>query len=547
MSIIENSDDIEHFISRNIWGKKSIDFHFRQKTQTNRSDVGLSGYSICQDQFIKLKYAQIQTIIDNVARQLLFSGLKTGDILALQLPNSIESQILYLACWQQGMVVAPLPTLWREHDIKQALIRISPQAFISPILHDGFNYSELMYQIGFDISSLRLLFSIGGGNVDGCIALDEYFNAQVTNDLIVLKPDDYRAVDADSPCLITFSKDVKGSNTPFYHTHNQLIAAANIFNSLAKPSIGNNISNPFPPTSIATCATTIVSWALTEAALVCFDGLMATEFQNIETNKAILLLPAAFDEPNLVSALFNQGLSKLILINKIHAKSAQVTPNENIIDITTFNEYAFIPCLRTSQTNQIECKNHSYALLDGETKDNIILSEYVNAAEQSVWQISCSFLPTNTAKVNNRTNTDIIVNVNTGNESNVTVGNMLVNFADIELELLNYHGVEDAAILVFDDKLLGQKPVLAIVPKVGSVILHHEIVEFLKNKLIATHKIPLELYKIPDIPRDQFGNIVRHTSKQELLKLVGPTNNNIQVDDLLSVQNQLANLIAEAK
>lgn len=543
MNMFENNDEIKRFTAQNIWGDTSIDMHFRLKTQNNRTKVGLSGYSVCDDQFCQLDYAQIRAIVDKISQHLLFSGLKSGDVMAIQLPNSIESQILYMACWQQGIIVAPLPSLWRQNDVKQALIRISPQAYICPILHDGFNYTELMYQIGFDISSIKLLFSLGGNAIDGCVALDELFSYKPSHDLALLKPDDYPKVDANSPCLISFSKDASGKEAPLYHTHNQLIAAANIFNCLAQPTSDHKITSPFSPTSMAICAITTVSWATSDAALTCYDGLMATEFQNIQIESAIICLPSAFDEPKLVEALFEQGLHKLVLIGKANAPKTFASVRPDILDITTFGEYAFVPQIRTAKASQIQSQTYKFKLSDGKIVDNIELNQYKTATGQLAWQIDCSFLPANITKTDGKYNSNIAYNASDTTDEKLDIGNMTLNYADIERELKSFHGVEDAAILAIHDNLLGLKPIIAIVPKVGAVILHHEIVEFLKNKQIAAYKIPLELYKIPNIPRDYDQKIIRLTSKQELLKLVGPQNG-ANKDGLLAVQQELATLLA---
>lgn len=544
MNMLHNNDEINQFTAQNIWGDVSIDLVFRRKLQNDRSSTGLSGYSVCEDQFTKLTYAQIQAIIDKISQQLLFFGLKAGDVMAVQLPNSIESQILYLACWQQGIAVAPLPTLWRQNDVKQALIRISPEAYICPILHDGFNYAELMYQIGFDISSIKLLFSLGGNPVDGCIALDEFFAHRPTHDVSLLKPEDYPAVDANSTCMISFSKDDNGNEAPFYHTHNQLLAAANVFNSLANPQQNHKITSPFPPTSMATCAITTLSWVMSPASLVCYDGLMATEFQNIDIKDAILYLPATFDEQKLVNALFEQELDKLVFIGKINAANKSQNPRANILDVTTLAEYAFIPQMRSQQNQQIQAKTYQYSLINGAV-DKIVLNQYENHTGQKKWQISSSFLPTNVGRTDGTFNSNIDYATNLIDQK-LNVGNMTLSHADIERELLGFHGVEDAAILAIEDNLLGHRPIIAIVPKVGAVILHHELVEFLKNKQIAAYKIPQDLYKIPNIPRDYDNNIIRLTSKQQLLKLVGPQKSG-GGDGLLAVQQELASLLADAR
>ncbi|NRA88390.1 MAG: acyl--CoA ligase [Rhizobiales bacterium] len=547
MEILENKDEIELFTKLNLWGQASLDLLFRQKIQTNRSNIGLSGYSICEDDFVELNYIQIQAIVNKISEQFLLSGLKAGDVFALQLPNSIESQIIYLACWQQGISIAPLPILWRESDVEQALIRISPQAYICPILHDGFSFTDHMYKVGFNITSIKLLFSLGGNAIDGCSGLDEFFKFEATHDVNLLKPEDYPFVDPNSTCLISFSKDLSGNNTPLYHTHNHLVAASKIYNSLSKPTRNSKIISPFPPTCMAICAINITSWIISDASLVCYDGLMATEFQNIPLDNSILCLPATFCENKLVDALFKQNLAKLTFVQKINSNilSDQYV-REDVIDVTTFDEIAFLPTLRVDNTSQIEAGNYEYKLIDNAVIDTIMLVKHQNKQDKNVWKVSCSFLPSNVIKIGNAYTSDILCSNNTGINAELNIGNMSVNYTDIERCLLGFHGVDDAAILVIEERLLGSKPVFAIVPKVGAIILHHELIEFIKNKGISTYKLPQELYKIPEIPRDYDNNIIRRTTKEKLLKQIGPLVSGVSKDGLLAVQEELASLLANS-
>ena len=246
----------------------------------------------------------------------------------------------------------------------------------------------------------------------------------------------------------------------------------------------------------------------------------------------------------MVNALFEQELDKLVFVGKINAANKSQNPRANILDVTTLAEYAFIPQMRSQQNQQIQAKTYQYSLTNGAV-DKIVLNQYENHTGQKKWQISSSFLPTNTVRINGTFNSNIDYATNLIDQK-LNVGNMTLSHADIERELLGFHGVEDAAILAIEDNLLGHRPIIAIVPKVGAVILHHELVEFLKNKQIAAYKIPQDLYKIPNIPRDYDNNIIRLTSKQQLLKLVGPQKSG-GGDGLLAVQQELASLLADAR
>ena len=65
----------------------------------------------------KLTYAQADRAISAMAAQLRRLGLQTDAVVAMQLPNTVESVIAVLGVLRAGMIAAPLPLLWRQQDI----------------------------------------------------------------------------------------------------------------------------------------------------------------------------------------------------------------------------------------------------------------------------------------------------------------------------------------------------------------------------------------------------------------------------------------------
>jgi acyl-CoA synthetase (AMP-forming)/AMP-acid ligase II len=53
------------------------------------------------------------------SRAKLRRGLGAGDVLGVQLPNTVELVAVYLACWRLGIVVSPLPVQYREHEVTE--------------------------------------------------------------------------------------------------------------------------------------------------------------------------------------------------------------------------------------------------------------------------------------------------------------------------------------------------------------------------------------------------------------------------------------------
>src|SRR5262245_65514665 len=62
----------------------------------------------------RLTYAEADRAVSAIAARLTDLGLKTDAIIALQLPNTIESVLTLLGVLRAGMIAAPLPLLWRQ-------------------------------------------------------------------------------------------------------------------------------------------------------------------------------------------------------------------------------------------------------------------------------------------------------------------------------------------------------------------------------------------------------------------------------------------------
>src|SRR5476651_2130297 len=79
----------------------------------------------------RLTYAQTDRAISALAARLRRLGLQTDTVVAIQLPNTVESVIALLAVLRAGMIAVPLPLLWRKQEIVGALSRVGPKAIIT--------------------------------------------------------------------------------------------------------------------------------------------------------------------------------------------------------------------------------------------------------------------------------------------------------------------------------------------------------------------------------------------------------------------------------
>jgi acyl-CoA synthetase len=63
----------------------------------------------------RLTWAEVDRETNRLAGVLLDQGAAEGDVLGVQLPNTVELVIAYLAAWRIGLIVTPFPVQFREH------------------------------------------------------------------------------------------------------------------------------------------------------------------------------------------------------------------------------------------------------------------------------------------------------------------------------------------------------------------------------------------------------------------------------------------------
>lgn len=80
----------------------------------------------------RLTWRQLDAEVTALSARLLQLGLGEGDVLGVQLPNTVELVDVYLAAWRLGIVVSPLPVQYREHEITALARQAGFRAFLGP-------------------------------------------------------------------------------------------------------------------------------------------------------------------------------------------------------------------------------------------------------------------------------------------------------------------------------------------------------------------------------------------------------------------------------
>src|SRR3954464_6071850 len=126
----------------------------------------------------RLTYRQADQAISALAARLRGFGLPTDSVVAIQLPNTVESVIALLAVARAGLIAAPMPLLWRHADAAAALSRVAARALIGCQRIGDAIHGDVAMHIAMETFTIRFLCGFGANLPDGVVPVDAIFEGR---------------------------------------------------------------------------------------------------------------------------------------------------------------------------------------------------------------------------------------------------------------------------------------------------------------------------------------------------------------------------------
>ena len=79
----------------------------------------------------RLTWRQLQDRTETTAAALLAHGLVKDDIILVQLPNTVDAVILFLAAARLGLIITPVVMQYRDHELAHIIGRTRPRAIVT--------------------------------------------------------------------------------------------------------------------------------------------------------------------------------------------------------------------------------------------------------------------------------------------------------------------------------------------------------------------------------------------------------------------------------
>jgi hypothetical protein len=300
-----------------------------------------------------LTYAQADHVISAIAGRLRRIGVRSDAIVGLQLANTVECVLTFLAVLRAGMIAMPLPLLWRSAEITQALSRAGASALIVSGRVGGHDQLEDALHAAVETFHLRFVCGFGHTVPDGVVALGDLFTAETLDPLPPAPERPYPPGPAAHLAAITWDVGADGA-IPVARSHAELATGGLAVLLESRLRQDATILTTLTLSSFAGLSTALLPWLLVGGTLALHHPFDAESF--VDQQRSIDLDAVALPGPlvhHLVEAgalTVGAGISSVLAVwpapDRLARAPAWQDATTDMIDVQVFGEIGLIAARR---------------------------------------------------------------------------------------------------------------------------------------------------------------------------------------------------------
>ena len=543
------------------WNDDMIDALLRERVRQH-GDIPaivdpLNRDALMDGPFRSLTWPQLDEQVSRLAQVLLEAGIGPGDVVGVQLPNTVEIAVAFLAIVRLGAIVAPFPVQYRAWELTHLSNVAQVRLFITASRIGQRRAAEEIAGLRPQIGSLRTVAAFGVDLPDGVHGLDEGMAAAedrsgLTAHLAGFSPDPNDCV------TICWTSGTESTPKGVQRTHYDWMAMCT--GTVEGPDLTADdvLLNPFPMVNMAGINGMFLPWLKVGGLLVQhhpFD--LATFLRQIEHHRATYTCAP----PALLTALLqNEALLAQTDISSLRMLGSGSTPlapsllqgwhdryGIEIINFYGSNEGIALlgtpkdipdPSVRAlyfprygARTWSISMSRRTLArIVDPATGAEITEAGVPGELRIKGPGVFPGYLPASGVPdpfdEDGYLKTGDILEI-AGDEQQylhyvdrskdmVVRGGMKISAAEVEGLIAGHPAVADVAVVAYPDDVLGERACAIVVPRPGETVSLAEIVAYLREIGIATFKLPERLEVRDELPRNPLGKILKRDLRAEL-------------------------------
>jgi non-ribosomal peptide synthetase component E (peptide arylation enzyme) len=502
----------------------------------------------------RLTFEDLAEKVSALSCQFYAAGLRTNDIVIVHLPNIAELAITYFALDRLGVIVSPVPVQYDLFELKHVAGEVNPAAYISTSHLKGEAFAETRMPALEGVcptlcfgQSVRNATSI---NLDdrGDHANWRAYTASLDRS-------------ADDILTICWTSGTTGQPKGVPRSHNHWRISALATSSAANFTAEDVMLNPFPLVNMAALGGFLFPWVMCQSTLVLHHPFDLSLFLKQLESEQITYTIAA---PTILTMLLNQrdlldqiDLSALraigsggaplsewmvstfqqdynIIVANIFGSNEGLCLTSSGVDLPDPNERAqYFPRfgLEGRQwTNEVSSMVQT-RLVDLETRE--VISDPGIEAELEIsgpsvfdgyWQAETTNLEVFSEDGFFRTGDVFEIPLDpdksdyyhfVGRSKDIIIrGGMKISPDQIDNLLAAHPALTSAAVVGYEDPILGERIGVAAVPAMDTELTLEMITDYLKEQGLAIFKQPERLLIVDALPLNATGKVLRRELKQ---------------------------------
>ena len=502
----------------------------------------------------RLTFEDLAEKVSALSCQFYAAGLRTNDIVIVHLPNIAELAITYFALDRLGVIISPVPVQYDLFELRHVASEVNPAAYISTSHLKGKAFAETRMPALEGVcptlcfgQSVRNATSI---NLDdrGDHANWRAYTASLDRS-------------ADDILTICWTSGTTGQPKGVPRSHNHWRISALATSSAANFTAEDVMLNPFPLVNMAALGGFLFPWVMCQSTLVLHHPFDLSLFLKQLESEQITYTIAA---PTILTMLLNQrdlldqiDLSALraigsggaplsewmvstfqhdynIIVANIFGSNEGLCLTSSGVDLPDPNERAqYFPRfgLEGRQwTNEVSSMVQT-RLVDLETRE--VISDPGIEAELEIsgpsvfdgyWQAEKTNLEVFSEDGFFRTGDVFEIPLDpdksdyyhfVGRSKDIIIrGGMKISPDQIDNLLAAHPALTSAAVVGYEDPILGERIGVAAVPSMDTELTLEMITDYLKEQGLAIFKQPERLLIVDALPLNATGKVLRRELKQ---------------------------------
>lgn len=224
LEVTADPDLARHYRSNGWWRDTTFLDDLAESVRTRPDEpIAINGRTV--DGTIRtVSYREFDQLVRRVAGGLDDLGIRTGDVVAFQLPDWWETAAILIACLRIGAVAQPIVPQLRAREIERVLARTGAKACITVDTWAGYGHAHALAEMASRLPELQHRIVYGDSSATGAVDFHACFVDRADPDLSSLKP-----ADPDQPSMVLFTSGSTGERKGVLHTCNTIYAGTSGF------------------------------------------------------------------------------------------------------------------------------------------------------------------------------------------------------------------------------------------------------------------------------------------------------------------------------